>query len=83
MPDLVPNTEEEVLPTIKYQWVDFADSSCPVAEGCILGPGRRLLMKFDTRVHNVGTATFYGPDISKNPQLFVWANCKFLPLPVT
>ena len=32
-------------------------------------------MRFDTRVHNVGTATFTAPDIATNPQLFEYAPC--------
>lgn len=75
MPDLVPNTAEEVYPTIYFQNLEFPSTSCAALEGCVSGYGKRLLMRFDTRVHNVGTATFYGPDIVKNPQLFEWGAC--------
>ncbi len=75
MPDLVPNEKREVLSSAYFEWTDFPETSCAIAEGCVLGSGRRLLLRFDTRVHNVGTSGFVGPNIGKNPQLFTWAGC--------
>lgn len=75
MPDLVPNEKSEVLSSAYFQWIDFPETSCAIAEGCVLGSGRRLLLRFDTRVHNVGTGHFVGPNIGKSPHLFTWAAC--------
>lgn len=75
MPDLVPNEKSEVLSSAYFQWSDFPETSCAIAEGCVLGSGRRLLLRFDTRVHNVGTSGFTGPNIAKSPHLFTWAAC--------
>eukprot|EP00698_Gefionella_okellyi_P017527 TRINITY_DN5145_c0_g2_i1.p1 TRINITY_DN5145_c0_g2~~TRINITY_DN5145_c0_g2_i1.p1 ORF type:complete len:701 (+),score=80.97 TRINITY_DN5145_c0_g2_i1:74-2176(+) len=75
MPDLIPNGKDEVLASTYFQWQDFPETSCALAEGCVTGSGARLLMRFDTRVHNIGTADFIGPNIGRRPDLFTWASC--------
>ena len=75
LPDLTPSSQIDVLPTVRFKWVTFSSQSCALVEGCVRGEGRRLLMTFDTRVHNIGTTDFIGLDISRNPDLFVWATC--------
>lgn len=74
-PDLVPNVYSEMVANIGFQYMDFPESSCALSEKCVTGSGRRLLMMFDTYVHNIGAADFYGPNIQKNPNLFTWASC--------
>lgn len=75
LPDLVVNDGQEMLPTTFFQWMSFGETACAVLEGCVNGPGARLLMRFDTRVHNVGTADFVGPKIGRNPDMFMWSPC--------
>jgi len=75
LPDLYPNNETEVLPSIYFMWQSFLNTSCAFGEGCVTGSGDRLLMRFDTRVHNIGTAGFAAPPPDENPQLFEWAPC--------
>lgn len=40
----------------------FSDDACYVAEGCLRGFGNRHVIKFDTRIRNIGNADYYvGP----------------------
>lgn len=75
IPDLVPNIYSEMRPSITFTVKDVSSTSCALQEGCISAPGKRLLMTFDTFVHNTGNGDFIGPNIFKNPQLFEWAAC--------
>lgn len=73
--DLIPSNRDEVENSIIFKWAEFPESSCALAEGCVSGTGDRLLMSFDTFVHNVGTGDMIGDDIDKSPDHYVWASC--------
>lgn len=75
IPDLVASLYDEVLPSMNFLWREFGTSSCAISEGCVRGTGARLLFTFDTFVHNIGHGDLIGPTITKNPNLFEWANC--------
>lgn len=60
-------------PSIEYR--NFAPDSCAIAEGCIGGPGRRRLLRFDTWTPNVGGADmFLGVPTMSSPY-FEWSPC--------
>ncbi len=75
LPDLIPNSAEEVKASTFYEWIDVPASSCALAEGCFGGTGRRLIMRFDTSVDNIGLIDLDMPDITRTPGLFEWATC--------
>src|SRR5205085_1389597 len=63
-------------------WIVMSDvfpaDDCAVVEGCIGGPGRRLLLRFDTVTTNRGTADVFvgappAPGVSN--ETFVWSPC--------
>ena len=56
-------------------WNEFGEESCALAEQCVRGPGRRLLMRFGTIVHNIGSGDLVAPKIATHPDLFKWGSC--------
>ena len=69
-PDLLvwgPSTR----PYVDY--MNFAQGSCEVQEGCAV-PGRRRVLRFETESRNIGTADLVFGDPNANP-LFVWDPC--------
>src|SRR5215813_4558178 len=40
----------------QFEVRDFPDGDCAIVEGCVGGPGRRVLLRFDTVTPNVGNA---------------------------
>lgn len=73
--DLVPNTAEEVKETIIFEWRLFDSSSCALAETCVSSPGRRLLMRFGTKIHNIALTGFKPPSPDRAPELFEYSAC--------
>jgi len=57
LPDFTPDPDY-LAATLAVDYVDVADDSCLVAEGCVNGLGVRKVIRFGTRVGNVGTADF-------------------------
>jgi hypothetical protein len=56
----------------------FDEGDCAVVEGCVDGPGRRRLLRFDTWTPNVGTADlFLGdvPPLGTSSELYEWSAC--------
>lgn len=56
----------------------FPDNDCAVIEGCVGGPGRRLLLRFDTVTANLGAGDLHvgaPPDAGVSNDMFVWSQC--------
>jgi len=73
--DLIPAPAEIFLPTIEFQWRTFEATSCSINEGCVPGPGRYLLMRFNTDVINQGLAGFMPGDPTQEPDIFTYDEC--------
>ena len=73
--DLVPAPATTFLPTVEFEWRSFEGSSCGIAEGCVPGPGRYLLMRFSTDILNQGLAGFKPGDPATQPDLFQYSAC--------
>ncbi len=59
-------------------WIDerdFTADSCAVIEGCVAGPGRRRLLRFDVSTANVGNADLRMGRPEENPALFEYSAC--------
>eukprot|EP00051_Salpingoeca_urceolata_P010824 m.133056 g.133056 ORF g.133056 m.133056 type:complete len:218 (-) comp16872_c0_seq2:146-799(-) len=52
----------------------FSSGSCAVREGCVGGPGRRKLLKFDVGIRNEGTSDHKEGNPSSGRQ-FEWDSC--------
>lgn len=75
LPDIIPNGESMVLPTYLMHWKTFDSLSCTFDEKCVFGVGERLILRFNTDIMNVGTATFHGVDIFGRPDLALYSQC--------
>jgi len=73
--DLAPADASVLTSSIEFEWRTFSGTSCAIAEGCVPGPGRFLLMRFNTDVVNHGLAPFVGGDPLDNPEFFEYATC--------
>lgn len=72
--DLFPDSDR-VRASVRYQFVDFDSAGCAVVERCVDAPGRRRLLRFDTRTPNIGTADMYlGVPSRTNPN-FEFSAC--------
>ena len=54
--------------------VNITDVCAPV-EGCTGGLGQRYVIRFTTRIENIGTTDYYIGSPSSQPQMFSTANC--------
>ncbi|KAJ3183697.1 Lysyl oxidase 3 [Gaertneriomyces sp. JEL0708] len=80
LPDFRPDSEH-LQRTLYIDYMDASSDMCLINEGCFSGDGKRKLLKFGTKVHNVGTkdaylgqppAERYGNDI---PAYWHWDTC--------
>ncbi len=74
LPDLLVS-RERLMSTLEVEWQTFAPSSCAIFEGCIVTPGARRLLRFDTFTPNIGTADFTIGNPSAHPDLFEFSTC--------
>jgi hypothetical protein len=73
--DLIPAPASTLLPSIEFEWRTFSTSSCALAESCVPGPGRWLLMRFTTDVLNQGLGGFTPGDPAAQPEFFSYHEC--------
>ena len=73
--DLVPAPAATLLPSIEFEWRTFDVASCALAESCVPGPGRWLLMRFSTDILNQGLAGFKPGDPTQMPDMFSYHEC--------
>ncbi|MBL0034348.1 MAG: hypothetical protein IPP26_01030 [Flavobacteriales bacterium] len=48
---------------------------CAVQEGCVKGFGQRYVIRFNTRINNIGETDYYIGSPSSQPQMFSTNNC--------
>lgn len=58
---------------LSYTTVNQGD--CYIAEGCLTGFGQREIIRFDTRIQNIGDLDYYIGTPNANPDQFETQNC--------
>ncbi|MBK9175957.1 MAG: hypothetical protein IPM46_06370 [Flavobacteriales bacterium] len=72
-PDLVMN-QARLQSTLTLQSVNITDNCAPV-EGCVRALGQRYVLRFATRIDNIGTTDYYIGSPGSQPQMFSFNNC--------
>lgn len=55
--------------------VNIPAGDCAVAEGCVKGYGTRSVIRFTTRINNIGAVDYYIGNASSQPGMFSTQNC--------
>lgn len=74
LPDLKVD-EAEVYRSLRLDTVNAGPGDCLLAEGCLRRAGHRLVLRFSTRITNIGEADFVLGDASGDPSLFIQDPC--------
>ncbi|KAJ3414516.1 hypothetical protein HDV05_006518 [Chytridiales sp. JEL 0842] len=79
LPDFAPDASY-LAATLSLDWIDGDRDPCLIAEKCLSGPGMRRVLRFGTRIHNIGTADAYlgSPPSTispENPRYWYWDTC--------
>lgn len=73
-PDLTIN--QEVLESSCYvSSINVGPNDCYINEGCLNGYGEREIIRFSTRIENIGTQDFYIGAPDDQPQMFTFDPC--------
>ena len=75
LPDIIPNDEQMVMPSVLIHWRRFDKLSCTYEENCVFGNGSRLIYRLNTDIMNIGTGEFIGVDQFTRPDIVVYAKC--------
>ncbi len=73
-----PDLTLEREPIVQSMYMDEVDADkdpCLVNEGCLSGLGKRKVLRFDTKIKNIGDQDFYIGKPYANPSQFVFDNC--------
>ena len=73
-PDLIIDPYR-LASSIRFQTTKFSSGSCAVQEGCVLGPGKRKLLRFSVATPNIGDGDLVLGNPADHPELFVWSPC--------
>lgn len=73
LPDIVVNGQV-LQRDLGFAIVDAESDPCLIGEGCLNGPGQRLVMQFSSRTENIGPVDFHIGDPTQSPN-FVWSPC--------
>ncbi len=72
-PDLL--MRQDILRNSIFLTIINSTDACLIQEGCLKGFGQRDIIRFTTRIDNIGFKDYYiGPPNTSNPQ-FTWDNC--------
>ncbi|MBK6754926.1 MAG: hypothetical protein IPG69_15425 [Flavobacteriales bacterium] len=72
-PDLTMN-QAALQSSLNLYSANITDACAPV-EGCTKGLGQRYVLRFTTRIDNIGTTDYYIGSPSAQPQMFSTSNC--------
>ncbi|MBK8500381.1 MAG: hypothetical protein IPL52_16570 [Flavobacteriales bacterium] len=72
-PDLTMD-QPRLQSTLTLQQVNITDNCAP-AEGCVRALGQRYVLRFATRINNIGSMDYYIGSPSSQPQMFTTNNC--------
>jgi len=63
------------LASSMYATVLNTDNECLINEGCLKGVGRRDIIRFTTRIENIGTQDYFIGDPQEQPGQYTYDNC--------
>jgi len=72
-PDLTADPDA-LIGSLVQETRTFTPTDCAIVEGCVLTPGTRKLLMFDTATENIGNADLTVGDPTQNA-CFVWSDC--------
>ncbi|RME96247.1 MAG: T9SS C-terminal target domain-containing protein [Bacteroidetes bacterium] len=72
-PDLLIS-QEELAETLLLTTIENNDP-CLIEEGCVSGYGRRDVIRFSTKIDNIGATDYYIGQPSADNSQFTWNNC--------
>lgn len=72
-PDLTMD-QPRLQSTLTLQQVNITDNCAP-AEGCVRALGQRYVLRFATRINNIGSMDYYIGNANTQPQMFSTNNC--------
>jgi hypothetical protein len=72
-PDLI--VRQDVLETSIYLTTINANDGCLIEEGCLQGYGLRDIIRFSTRIDNIGEKDYFIGQPSNDNTQFTWDNC--------
>ena len=73
LPNITINVSR-ISSSLVFRNQQFKGSDCAIEEGCVGGPGKRKLMRFDLQTPNIGAADLYLGSPVNNPK-FVYSSC--------
>lgn len=73
-PDLFVDADA-LASSVIIEQMEFEADGCAVQEGCVNAPGLRTILRFTTRIPNVGTADAQLGFPGDRPDLFVYSEC--------
>ncbi len=73
-PDLIVD-QARLASSLNLASTTVNQGNCYIAEGCLTGYGTREIVRFDTRIANIGDLDYYIGTPSANPDQFETQNC--------
>ncbi len=73
-PDLVID-QDYLQATIYPSTITVGETDCYINEGCLNGYGTREIIRFGTRIDNIGTQDYYIGNPTTAPEMFSYDNC--------
>lgn len=73
-PDLIVD-QVRLTNSLNLSYTTVSQGDCFIAEGCLTGYGQREILRFDTRIANIGELDYYIGNPGANPDQFDFQNC--------
>jgi len=73
-PDLTVD-QNRLLTSLNLSTTTVEEGNCYIAEGCLTGYGEREILRFSTRIANIGQLDYYIGTPAANPDQFELVNC--------
>lgn len=73
-PDLIVD-QGRLITSLNLSSTTVNQGDCYIAEGCLTGYGTREILRFSTRIANIGDLDYYIGTPSANPDQFEFQNC--------
>jgi hypothetical protein len=73
-PDLIVD-QNRLISSLNLSTTTVSQGNCYIAEGCLTGYGTREILRFDTRIANIGDLDYYIGTPAANPDQFEFQNC--------
>lgn len=72
-PDVI--VDQSKLNEYHNELIDFEPSDCAVLEGCVPGPGSRMVLRFTSSTPNIGAGDLIVGSPNDHPELFDFTTC--------